>query len=570
MYIDEVPNRNSRPTILLREGWREGKKTRQRTIANITSWPRQKIEALRCLLRGEQMVPAKKFYTTEKTTPHGHVEAILYMIRKLGLDNIISSKPCRERDLVIAMIAERLIHPCSKLATTRLWHTTTLAEELNVQGADVDELYEAMDWLWDRKKRIENKLARRHLCEGSQVLYDISSSYYEGQTCPLAHYGHDRDKKGMPCIIYGILTDWDGRPVAVDVYPGGTADPATVPDQVDKLRIQFGLKRIVLVGDRGMLTQTQIDKIKAYPSLGWISALRSQAIRTLIDKDYLQKSLFDQQNLAEISSPDFPGERLVVCYNPLLAEDRVRTRNELLAATEKSLDKIAKEVKRRTRKPLTKKEIALKVGRRLNHYKMAKHFILTIEDSLFNWQRDEQSIQQEEALDGIYVIRTSELEERLSAEDTVRSYKGLAKVERAIRTLKGIDLLIRPICHRTETRVPTHIFICVQAYYIEWHMREALKPLLFDDEELEDNRKTRDPVAPAEASASAKKKKVMRLTPEGLPVQSWETLIAALGTRCRNVCTVKSVPKGSTFTQITEADPLQAKVKELLEKYVPM
>jgi transposase len=570
MYIDVVPNRNSKPAILLREGWREGKKTRQRTIANLSDWPQEKIEALRRLLRDEQMVPADEFFAVEQTTPHGHVDAILYMIRKLELDAIIGSKPCRERNLVIAMIAERLIHPCSKLATTRLWHTTTLADELDVQDADVDELYEAMDWLLDRKKRIENKLARRHLSEGAQVLYDITSSYYEGRTCPLARPGYDRDGKGKICIIYGVLTDRDGRPIAVDIYPGGTGDPTTVPDQVEKLRGQFQLERIVLVGDRGMLTQTQIDNIKNYPSLGWISALRSQAIQTLVGKGYVQMSLFDHQNLAEISSPDFPGERLVVCFNPLLAEDRSRTRKELLAATEKSLDKIVKEVKRRTRKPLTGEEIALKVGRKLDRYKVAKHFNLTIRDSFFCWERIEDSIRQEEALDGISVIRTSEPEDRLSAEDTVRSYKGLAKVEYAFRTLKGIEILVRPIRHRTKNRVPAHIFLCLLAYYVEWHMRQALKALLFDDEELEENRKTRDPVAPAEPSASAKKKKTERLTADGLPIHSWETLLKVLGTRCRNVCRVGSDPTGPTFTRLTEASPLQRRIQELLEGYVPM
>jgi transposase len=570
MYIDEVPNRNSNPAILLREGWREGRKTRQRTLANLSHWPPEKIEALRRLLRGEQMVPADEFFTVEQTTPHGHVDAVLYMIRKLEVDTIIGSKPCRERNLVIAMIAERLIHPCSKLATTRLWHTTTLAEELDVQDADVDELYEAMDWLLDRKKRIENKLARRHLSEGAQVLYDITSSYYEGRTCPLARNGYDRDGKGKPCIVYGVLTDHDGRPVAVDIYPGGTGDPTTVPDQVEKLRSQFGLTRIVLVGDRGMLTQTQIDNIKNYPGLGWISALRSQGIQTLVEKGYVDMSLFDHQNLAEISSPDFPGERLVVCFNPLLAEDRARTRKELLAATERSLDKIAKEVRRRTRKPLTEKEIALKVGRKLNRYKMAKHFNLTIRHSFFAWERNEDSIRKEQALDGIYVIRTSEAEDRLSAEDTVRSYKGLAKVEYAFRTLKWIEILVRPIRHRTENRVPAHIFLCLLAYYVEWHMRQALKTLLFDDEELEENRKTRDPVAPAEPSASAKIKKRERLTADGLSIHSWETLVKALATRCRNVCRVGTDPTGPTFTRLTDANPLQLRVQELLEGYVPM
>ena len=417
MYIETVPNRNSPPAILLREGWREGKKTRKRTLANLSDWPHPKIETLRRLLRDEPLVSPDDLFTTERTLPHGHVEAILGTIRKLGLDTMISSKRCRERDLVLAMITERLIHPCSKLATTRHWHSTTLAEELSVQDADEDDLYEAMDWLLERKQRIENKLAQRHLSEGCTVLYDVTSSYYEGRTCPLARFGHDRDgQKGLPIIVYGVLTDAEGRPVAVEIYPGNTGDPTTVADQVGKLRGQFGLARVVVVGDRGMLTQPQLDKLKEHPEMGWITALTSVAIRGLLAKGAIQLSLFDEKNLAEISSPDFPGERLMACYNPLLNDERRRKRRELLEATDQGLARIGKEVARRTRKPMKESEIALKAGKVLGRYKMGKHYRHKIGDGTFQWSRCEESIAEEEKLDGIYVIRTSEVKEQLPAE----------------------------------------------------------------------------------------------------------------------------------------------------------
>jgi transposase len=463
------------------------------------------------------------------------------------------------------MIAERLIHPCSKLATTRLWHMTTLAEELGVADADEDDLYEAMDWLLARQQRIEKKLAARHLSEGSLVLYDVTSSYYEGHCCPLARFGHDRDgKKGRPIIVYGLMTDAEGRPVTVEVYPGDTGDPSTVPEQAEKLRKRFGLNHLVLVGDRGMLTQTQIEKLKEYPGLGWISALRSHAIRALVENGHLQMSLFDQKDLAEIHSPDFPSERLVACFNPLLAEERQRKRQELLAATEKELQRIAKAVARRTRTPLGKEEIGKKVGRVINRFKVGKHFTVTIAEGTFSFVRNEMLIHREEALDGIYVIRTSESAERLSAEDTVRNYKNLTQVERAFRSLKGIDLLVRPIWHHTEDHVRAHIFICMLAYYVEWHMRKALAPVLFDDEELDEGRKKRDPVKPAKGSASAQKKKTSRLTAEGLAVQSFDTLLKEFATRCRNRCQIKSGPKGSIFYQLTEMTPLQKKAFQLL------
>jgi hypothetical protein len=536
MYIESVPNRGSPPAILLREGWRDGKKTHKRTLANLSDWPPHKIDLFRRLLRDEMLVSPAALFDTERTLPHGHVEAVLGTIRKIGLETVLAAKRSRERDLVVAMIAERLLHPCSKLATTRLWHTTTLAEELGVADADEDDLYAAMDWLGARQDRIEQKLAARHLREGAVVLYDVSSSYYEGRTCPLARFGHDRDgHTGRPIIVYGVLTDGDGRPIAVRVYPGNTADPTTVREQVDRLRTRFGLVRLVLVGDRGMLTQPQIDLLKTAPGLGWITALTSVAIRTLVTQGALQLSLFDHQHLAEIRSPDFPGERLMACYNPVLAQERSRKRQALLEATEQGLTKLARDVARRTKKPLAASVIGLKAGKILERHKVGKHYHLTIGDGTFQWIRRDEAIAAEAKLDGIYVIRTSEPAEQFSAADTVRTYKSLSQVERAFRCLKGIDVLVRPIRHRTEARVPAHIFLCVLAYYVEWHMRRALAPLLFEDDDLPAARPRRDPVLPAQPSASAKAKKATHTTPDGLPVHSFESLIAELASRAEHV-----------------------------------
>jgi len=560
MHVEWVPNRGRRPTILLRETWREGKQVKKRTIANLTDWPESKIEALRKVLKGETVL-TETAVTIQQSLPHGQVEAIVGTIKKLGLDDLIASKPCRERDLVVAMIAGRLIHPSSKLAATRLWHTTTLADELSVSDADEDELYDALDWLLAQQERIEKKLATRHLDEGSLVLYDVTNSYYEGRTCPLARFGHDRDEKGRPIIVYGALTDHEGRPVALSVYPGNTGDPTTIPDQVEKLKSRFSLERLVLVGDRGMLTQTQIKTVQETPGIGWISALRSSAIRDLVEQGHIQMSLFDTQDFAEIASDDYPGERLIAFFNPLLADERKRKRNDLLKATEKSLAGIVRAVDRRTKTPLGKAEIGKKVGAIMNRFKMAKHFVFTIDDGHFAFTRNKDAIAREEALDGIYVIRTSEPVERLSAEDTVRSYKRLAQVERVFKTFKGIELLVRPIWHRTEDHVRAHLFLCMLAYYVEWHMRKALAPILFDDETLTATRKTRHPVKPAETSVSAQKKKATKHTPEGLPVQSLSTLMAALGTRCRNRC---RVGERISFTRLTEPTPLQAKALELL------
>ena len=470
--------------------------------------------------------------------------------------------------LVLAMIVERLIAPCSKLATTRAWHSTTLAEELAVGDADEEQLYAAMDWLLARQARIENKLAGRHVSDGGQVLYDVSSSYFEGRSCPLVQFGHSRDgKRGRPIVVYGVLTDAQGRPVSVEVYPGNTADPSTVPDQVEKLKGRFGLKRVVLVGDRGMLTQTQIEVLKTHPGIGWISALRSEKVRQLVDSGALQLSLFDEQNLAEIASRDFPGERLTACFNPLLAEERRRKRDELLAATQAALAKIRAEVRRRTRTPLSAAQIGQKVGRVINRHKMGKHFEVTIEDGAFSYRRREQAIAREAQLDGLYVIRTSEPQESLSAEQAVRSYKNLARVERAFRTLKGMDLRIRPIHHRNEDRVRAHIFLCLLAYYVEWHLRQAWAELLFDDETLPRERLHRDPVAAAKPSKAAQKKKSQRRTEEGLPIHSFSTLMAELGTRCRHRCRLKADPDTPSIEQDTEPTPLQARALELIRMF---
>jgi hypothetical protein len=567
MFIDTVPNRRSPPAVLLRESWREGSITRKRTLANLSHWPAHKVERLRQVLRDEPLVAADALFTVERAVPHGHVDAILQTIRRLGVDTLIAARRSRERDLVLALLVERLVQPCSKLATARLWQTTTLGETLGVQDADVDEVYAALDWLHGRQPAIQQKLAARHLAEEGVALYDVSSSYYEGRTCPLARYGHDRDgHTGRPIIVYGVLTDADGRPVAVDVYPGNTGDPTTVPDQVAHLRTEFGLTRLVLVGDRGLLTEAQLRHLRAQPGLGWISALRSRAIRTLVEQGTLQRSLFDEQRLAEITTPAYPGERLVACFNPLLADQRRRTRDELLAATEAALTTLAATAARRTRTPFSDATLGIKVGRVIARHKMAKHLVVTIANGRLQWTRNETAIADEQQLDGIYVIRTSEPADRLAAADAVRQYKRLAQVERVFRCLKGLDVRVRPIFHRTEDHVRAHIFLCLLAYYVEWHLRRAWAPLLFEDETLPSDRQTRDPVLPAHPSAAARRKKADRQTADGLPVQSFATLLTALGTRCEVTCRLRADPTAAPIRQWSPPTPLQARAYALLER----
>src|SRR4051795_1910096 len=553
-------------THLLRRSIRKGKTVTHETLGNLSHLPDHLIEIIKRSLKGETFVPAADAFKITRSLPHGHVEAVLKMIHKLGLDDLIAAEPSRRRSLVVAMIVERLVFPSSKLANTRHWHDSTLAEELDVVDASENQLYDAMDWLLQRQSAIEKKLAKRHLSEGALVLYDVTSSYYEGKTCPLARFGHDRDgKTGLPIIVYGALTDADGRPVAVQVYPGDTGDPKTVPDQIEALTKRSGLSRVVLVGDRGMLTRTQIDVLKKHPGLGWISALRSGSIRRLLADGLLVKDDLEAQRLAEITSPEFPGERLVACYNPQLAEQRRQKRQDLLAATQAELEALAASVARASDRPETAAEIGVRAGKIINHFKVAKHFTLTIRDGHLGWSRKQDAITKEEMLDGIYVIRTSEPVDRLTAADGVRSYKRLALVEQAFRCLKGIDLLVRPIHHRTADRVRAHILLCLLAYYVEWHLRQAWEPLLFEDEELAVNRRDRDPVAPARASESARRKKEAHATPGGLPVQSFRTLMAHLGTRCRSTCLVSADPNHTPFHQVTEADALQAEALQLIK-----
>ena len=568
MYVETVPNRNSPPAILLREGRREGKKVHKRTLANLTHWPKDKIERLRRVLKNEPLVHPDQLFAIERSLPHGHVELLLEVVRKLKLPALIDPRPSPQRDRVLAMILQRLLHPASKLATTRLWHTTTLGEELSLEDTDEDDLYEAMDWLLERQDRIERKLAKRHLAEGDPVLYDVSSSYYEGRTCPLMQFGHNRDgKRDRPIVVYGVLADGMGRPLAVQAYAGNTGDPTTVGDQVEKVRDRFGLKRVVLVGDRGLLTETQINHLKRHPGLGWISALRHHQIRRLVESEAVQFSLFDERHLAEVRSPDYPGERLIVCHNPLLAEHRRQKREALLRATEEALARIARQVARRTRTPLSATEIAEKVGRVKNRYQVAKHFRTEIADGSFHYERRTEAITREAQLDGFYVLRTSEPADRLPTAAVVRRYKDLTRVERAFRSLKTVDLHIRPIRHRVETRVRAHLFLCLLAYYVHWHLRQALAPLLFDDEDLEAERARRDPVLAAQPSDSAKRKKGKRRTEDGLPLQSLETLMAQMGTRARHQCRLPSEPDAPCVQRLTEPTPLQQRAMELIRMF---
>ena len=568
MYVAKIPNRKSAPTYLIRESYRENGRVKNRTLANISHLPIEQIQLLSRVLKGEQLLPADDMFRITRSLPHGHVRAVLDMFAYLKLPSLIASQRCRERDLVLAMIAQRLLYPGSKLATTRLWKNNTLGEELDVVDAEVDELYEALDWLIGRQKRIENKLAKRHLSNDDLVHYDISSSSYTGATCVLARFGKNRDgRHDLPCIVYGVMTDDQGRPISVDVYLGNTGDPSTVPDQIENLKTRFHLERVVVVGDRGMLTQTQINTLRKRPGLGWLSALRTDGIRKLIDKGRLERSLFDERNLAEISSPEFLGERLVACYNPILDERRRRKRDTLLAATEAKLERIAREVGRRTKKPLKKDEIGVKVGRVLNKYKVGKHFRLTIKDNLLKWERKQQAIEKEAGLDGIYVIRTSESADKLSAENVVRGYKRLADVEQAFRSLKSLELLVRPIHHRLENRVKGHIFVCLPAYYVQWHLKRAWSALSFADEHLPEHRAERDPVAAAQPTADVQKKKTERQTKEGNELQSFRTLLNELGTQCRNTCQLGEGSSAVQITKVTEPTPLQTEAFHHLEHY---
>ena len=570
MYIDTVPNRNSPPAVLLRESVRDGKRTLKRTLANLSALPPEAIAALRVVLRGGRLVEAGEGFAVELSLPCGHVRAIRMAMRRLGMEGLVASKPCQERDLVLAMVAQRILRPGSKLETSALLSDSTLAQEFGVAGADVESLYQAMDWLIRRQPFIERKLAKRHLGEGSSVFYDVSCSSYYGSHCPLAVRGYNRDGLKLPSVVYGLMTDREGRPTAIRVYPGNTADPATVPDQVEALRSDFGIGRFVFVGDRGMLTSTQIDRLREQSGCGWISCLRSADIRKLLEtRDPSDAPLFTQSNLAEITHPDFPGERLIVCYNPLLAADRARTRGELLEATEKQLGKLKAQIARRSRKPLAAAEIGVKAGRVINKHKVAKHFELKIDDNKLDWERREEHIAREASLDGIYVVRTSEPRQNLSTPDAVRAYKSLGNVEKAFRTFKGVDLSVRPIYHRLENRVRSHVLLCMLAYYVEWHMRQALASLLYVDGDLQHNRDQRDPMAQARPVPEVQRKKTEQKSSDGLPLRRWDGLLASLATMVRNTCRVGEGTAAVRFTRDTEPNALQARVFDLLQAQNP-
>ena len=569
MYIETVPNRNSPPAILLREGWREGGKVRKRTLANLSKWPKTKVDTLRRLLRNEPLVGREEAFDIVRSKPHGHVAAVLGTLRKLRLERTIASADSPGRQRVLAMIVARVLEPGSKLATARSLAADTardsLAETLALEDCDEDDLYAAMDWLLERQDAIERRLAKRHLQDGALVLYDLTSVWLEGRRCPLGRRGYSRDgKRGKLQIEFGLLCDAEGRPVAVEVFDGNTADPATVGAQVDKLRRCFGFSRVVLVGDRGMLTEARIREDVRPAGLDWISALRGPAVRSLVESGAVQLSLFDETDLVEIRSDAYPGERLMVCRNPLLAQERARKREALLRATEALLDPIVAATRRDKRRLQGKDRIGLRAGKVVGKYKMAKHFDLDIEDDAFGYRRKPESIAAEAALDGLYVVRTSLSETQLDAEGAVRAYKRLSAVERAFRSLKTVDLKVRPVFHRTADRVRAHVLLCMLAYYVEWHMRARLKPLLFDDDDPAAAEAARASiVAPALVSESARAKARNKRTADGWPAHSFRTLLGDLATIARNRV-VPRVPGAEPFEVLTRPTTLQRKAFELL------
>ncbi len=571
MYIEAVPNRNSPPAILLRESYREGGKVRKRTLCNLSDWPTSYIEGLRGVLKGGTVIPAERdAFTVTRSLPHGHVAAALGTARKIGLDRILGSSSDRCCDLVLALLISRILEPASKLAAARALSPATaassLGEVLGLGCVDEDELYAALDWLLERQPAIETTLAKRHLTNGTLVLYDVSSSYMEGRCCPLAKRGYSRDgRKGTLQIVYGLLCAPDGCPVAIEVFDGNTADPMTLATQIDKLRQRFNLDHVVLVGDRGMITQARITEDIKSAGLDWISSLRAPAIKTLVESGTLQLSLFDQRDMASITAPDFPNERLVVCRNPDLAAERTRKREDLLAATERDLAAIQAAVVRK-RDPLRgTANIALAVGKVINKHKMSKHFDLDITDVAFSFARKATQIAAEAATDGVYVIRTSLPVETFDDAATVRSYKSLAFVERAFRCIKTVDLHVRPIYHRLADRVRAHVFLCMLAYYLEWHMRQRLAPMLFDDTDKEAAGALRTSVvAQAQRSPAAVRKQATGLTEDGLPVHSFQTLLADLATIARNTIATAITPN-HPLTIVTRPTTIQQKAFQLLD-----
>jgi transposase len=651
MYVATVPNRRSPPAVLLREGYREDGKVKSRTLANLSKLPAEAIAAIKRVLKGEDLVSTDELFeiVEDGSAAHGNVEAVMMAMGKLDFADLLCSRPSRQRDLVVAMVAARILEPQSKIATTRWWSDTTLADTLNVSDADEDELYEAMDWLLQRQDSIEKKLAGRHLDHGGVALYDLTSSYFEGVTCPLAALGHSRDgKKGKLQVNYGLLANARGIPVAVSVFAGNTGDPKTLLPQVEKMRESFGIGQFVLVGDRGMITQKQIDALRKLEDVDWLTAMRPGAIRKLVEDGSIQMGLFDERNLFELEHPDWPGERLIACRNPELATRRTAKREALLEATAAELEKVRRMVGRgrlygkkdigervnkllkqykvgqhftvevrddgleyhldeealaaelaakddkdaaRTAKRLERAQrhvesvgdkldkirertaqgrlhgqddIGVRVGRVIDKYNMAKHFVLHIEDDGFDFERDQDNIDAEAALDGIYVVRTSVEKNIMDTDQVVRGYKQLANVERAFRCLKSIDLMVRPIRHRLEVRVRAHILLCVLAYYVEWHMSEAWRPLLFADQDQQ-AKASRDPVAPAKRSRAAMQKVHAKRLDDGSTVHSFRSLLKHLGNIVRNTCRCPDgEPQAPTFYKTTTPNSKQQQALDLL------
>lgn len=570
MHIESVPNRNSPPAILLRESYRDGGKVRKRTLCNLSHWAPAHIEGLRGVLKGGIVIaPDRDAFTVTRSLPHGHAAAALGTARKIGLDTVLGPGGNRCRDLVLAMIAARIIDPGSKLAAARALSPETasssLGSQLGLGEVGEDELYAALDWLGERQPAIETALAKRHLKNGTLVLYDLSSSYMEGTHCPLAHRGYSRDgRKGTLQIVYGLLCAPDGCPVAIEVFDGNTGDPKTLAPQIQKLKQRFGLDHVVLVGDRGMITEARLTEDVKTAGLDWITALRAPAIKELVKGGALQLSLFDDRDMASITSPDFPGERLIVCRNPELAAKRAHKRRELLEATERDLARIRTAVARQ-RNPLRgKAEIGLAVGAVIEKHKMRKHFDLTIDEASFTFARKTDAIEAEAATDGIYIVRTSLGAEIIDDATAVRSYKSLSQVERAFRCIKTVDLQVRPIHHWLAGRVRAHVFLCMLAYYLEWHMRRALAPLLFDDTDKEAAEAAREsPVAKAQRSPAAIRKQTTGLTHDGLPVHSFRTLLGDLATLASNTI-VTAVAPALPLTVMTRPTAIQRRAFDLL------
>ncbi len=551
---------------LLRRSFREEGRVRNETLGNLSHLPEPLITMIRRSLQGETFVPVGAAFTVLRSQPAGHVEAMQRMMERLGLPVLIASKPCPERNLVLAMIAARILDPQTKLAMTRSWATTTLADTFGVTETNEQDCYAAMDWLLTRQDRIQKKLAARHLKADGLVLYDLSSSYFEGTTCPLARRGYSRDgRRGTLQVNYGLLTDDRGCPVAVTVHEGNTADPTTLMPEITRVKDEFGITRFVMVGDRGMISSAAITALRDQGGLDWITALKSTSIRALVEDETLQPDLFDETNLCEITHPDYPGERLVACRNPELAKLRRHKREDLLSATEEALRTIQTRIAAGRLKG--QDNIGLAVGRVINRYKMAKHFTLTIPDTSLTFARKEDAIAAEAALDGIYIIRTSVSPERLDSASCVRHYKSLSQVERAFRSMKTVDLKVRPIHHRLADRVRAHIFLCMLAYYVEWHLKEAWRELLFADED-QAAKATRDPVAPAERSPGAKAKVARRHHEDGTPIHSFKTLLTELATIVRNTCCTSCAHDDPTFTVTTQSNPLQRRALDLIGQLV--